>query len=185
LDEHGENLASVLRDFTRGKAHPWLNDLSQSLSEIVPGISADNPISVHQVGSYLVVRIKHDQGSGIFDLASESDGTLRLLGLLTALYQNPPLPFIGIEEPEMMIHPKAMGLLCDIIQEVSQRTQVIITTHSPDLINRFSADMLRIVERNQGITQIGPIEEDKRQVIEDQLFGAGDLLRLGGLERAQ
>lgn len=184
LDEHGENLASVLRDYIRDKDNHWRNDLYKSLASVVPSVSRSDPITVNQVGSYLVVRINHGDEGGIFDLGLESDGTLRVLGILTAIYQNPPLPFIGIEEPEMMIHPRAMGILCDILVETSQRTQIILTTHSPDLISRFSADSLRIVELYDGSTHIGPIREDQRQAIHDQLFSGGDLLRIGGLERA-
>jgi predicted ATPase len=185
LEEHGENLASVLREFTRNKEdNPWLDDLFVGLARVVPGVSANNPIIVTQVGSYLVVRIRHENDGGIFDLGLESDGTLRVLGLLTAIYQNPPLPFIGIEEPEMMVHPKAMGVLCDIIEEASQRTQIILTTHSPDLISRFNAESLRLVELYDGETHIDPIREDLRQAIHDQLFSGGDLLRIGGLGRA-
>lgn len=82
-----------------------------------------------------------------------------------------------------MIHPGAMGILSDIIFEASHHSQIILTTHSPDLISRFKADTLRIVELVDGSTKIGPLREDQRQIIEDQLFGGGDLLRLGGLAR--
>lgn len=185
LEEHGENLASVLRDNIQKKQeHPWLSDLYAALSRVVPGVSADDPITVQQVGSFLSVRIKHEDEGGIFDLGLESDGTLRVLGILTSIYQNPPLPFIGIEEPEVMVHPRAMGVLCDILVEVSQRTQIILTTHSPDLISRINADSLRLVELYDGSTHINPIREDQRQAIHDQLFSGGDLLRIGGLERA-
>lgn len=182
LDEHGENLATVLRDFVKSKNEIWNEKLYQSLAAIVPGVDPKNPITVQQVGSYLVVRIKHSEG-GIFDLALESDGTLRVLGILTAIYQQPALPFIGIEEPELMLHPKAMGVLCDTLLEAATHSQIIVTTHSPDLINRFDADVLRIVERENGITEIGPVDEGDREAINDQLFGGGDLLRIGGLRR--
>jgi predicted ATPase len=182
LDEHGENLATVLREFVRNKDELWKKELYRGLSAVVPGIDEKNPIAVLQVGSYLVVRIKWEQ-VGVFDLALESDGTLRVLGILTALYQQPSLSFIGIEEPELMLHPQAMGILCDVLLEASIRSQVILTTHSPDLMNRFSADDLRLVERTDGTTTIGPISEGDRQAINDQLFGGGDLLRIGGLRR--
>lgn len=184
LEEHGENLATVLREFVRDEHNFWRDDLYGSLARVVPGISTDNPIIVRQVGSYLVVRIKYEDGS-IFDLALESDGTLRVLGLLTAIYQTPTLPLVGIEEPELFIHPLALATLNNIIEEASKRSQVILTTHSPDLISLFGATPLRIVERIEGVTHIGRVKEHQLAIINDQLFKGGDLLRIGGLEREQ
>lgn len=181
LDEHGTNLATALREIIKNKENNWQNDLYEALAQVVPSVTPHNPITVNQVGSYLVVKIKHENDGGIFDLAVESDGTLRILGILTAIYQSPALPLIGIEEPELMIHPKAMGILSDIIKEASHRTQIILTTHSPDLINRFQADSLRLVKREKGVTEIANVGDDERQIINDELFGAGDLLRIGGL----
>jgi len=184
LDEHGENLITVLRELTRNKTEDQNTAaLYSSLAAVVPGIDKETPISVTQLGSYLVARLKHEQDSGIFDLALESDGTLRVLGILTALYQTPALSLIGIEEPEMMLHPQAMGVLCDAIKEASLRSQIILTTHSPDLISLFKADELRIVERVEGVTTIGPITDANRATINDQLFSGGDLLRIGALQR--
>jgi predicted ATPase len=181
LDEHGDNLSAVLRQITKENA-AWQGDLNRSLARIIPSLQDTNTITIQQVGSYLVVRLNHADGSS-FDLALESDGTLRVLGLLTALYQSPALPLIGIEEPELYIHPHALAVLNDVLLEASHRSQIILTTHSPDMISRFPADSLRIVELDQGVTQIGRVREDQRQIIHDQLFSGGDLLRMGELAR--
>jgi predicted ATPase len=179
LDEHGENLASALREFLA--TSDWSNDLRTQLESVISG--ATN-LRVTQVGSYLVVRLKHKDGSE-FDLEQESDGTLRVLGILLALYQQPPRTLTAIEEPELTIHPSALPVLCEVIKETSQRSQVIITTHSPDLIASFDVDALRVVERTEDGTQIGVVDNMQRQVIEEQLFKASDLLRIdGGLRRA-
>ncbi len=90
---------------------------------------------------------------------------------------------MGIEEPELMVHPGALGVLADQIHAASHRGQIILTTHSPDLISRFSAKYLRIVELVNGVTKIGPLNEDQRKIIEDKLFSGGDLLRIEGLSR--
>ena len=185
LETSGKNLASVLREITRDE-DTTPQDLIKGLQSVIPSIDKGDdpiPIEVKQVGSYLVVRLRHENDAGIFDLALESDGTLRVLGLLTALYQTPFLPFIGLEEPELMVHPGAMADLCDIIEEAASRTQIILTTHSPDLISRFNVDSLRIVELVDGATEIGPVSEADREAINRQLFSGGDLLRIGGLAR--
>lgn len=179
LDEAGGNLATML---SRIAENPWRDDFYRSLARIVPGISPDNPFTVPQVGSYLVIDIRHEDGS-LFDLALESDGTLRVLGLLAAVYQAPALPLVGIEEPELFVHPHALAVLNDVLDETAHRSQVILTTHSPDLISRFPAASLRVVEQAQGVTNIGRVRPDQVDIINEQLFKGGDLLRIGGLAR--
>jgi predicted ATPase len=77
-----------------------------------------------------------------------------------------------------------MGLLADTFVEASLSTQIILTTHSPDLISRFRTDSLLVVESVDGEAQIGPIDEAQREIVQEGLFTTGDLLRIeGGLER--
>jgi predicted ATPase len=181
LEEDGGNLATLLRDFIANPNNTWREDLYQSLAIIIPHVIPDNPLSVESLGSFIIVKLKHTNGAE-FDLFQESDGTLRVLALLTALYQQPPLPLIGIEEPELTIYPRALESLCEIIDETSCRSQIILTTHSPELINYFKADSLRAVGIVDGATQIGRIREDQRQVIVEQLYKGGDLLMMEGLK---
>ncbi|MFZ4814067.1 MAG: AAA family ATPase, partial [Phototrophicaceae bacterium] len=118
----------------------------------------------------------------VFDLASESDGTLRVLGILTALYQTPALPLMGFEELEMMVHPKALATLAEVIVEASTRGQVIVTTHSPDLISQFDPRTLRLVKMGENGTEIAPISAWNIEAVNDELFSTGDLLRIRALE---
>jgi predicted ATPase len=182
LDEKGRNLASVLREL---KKESRVSSLLQALGKVVPGV---NDYSVTQVGGYLVTRLRHkptkenSQGPA-FELARESDGTLRMLGILTALYQDPPRSLLTIEEPELTIHPGALGVLRDVLQEGSLRSQVIVTTHSPDLISDLPADALRVVEKKDGVTQVGLVSQMQREAIAEMLFSPGELMRMEGLHR--
>jgi predicted ATPase len=178
FDEAGSSIESALAFFLeRGT---WQIDLRNTLQLIVPHID-DFELIAGDDG--LRVLVRHTNGEK-FRLLQESDGTLRVIGLLLALYRIPPLPLIAIEEPELAVHPGALGILVDVIEEAALRMQVIVTTHSPDLIARFRAGNLRIVEWTDEGTKIGPLEERQRDVIERQLFDAGDLLRIEGLVRA-
>ncbi len=181
LDEKGRNLASVLRDLQS----PQTSDLLKALGKVVPRV---HDYSVTPVGGYLVTRLRHkpvkeDSRGPSFELAQESDGTLRMLGILTALYQDPPRSLLTIEEPELTIHPGALGVLSDVLQEGSLRSQVIVTTHSPDLIADLPADVLRVVEKKDGMTQVGPISDMQREAIAEMLFSPGELMRMEGLRR--
>ncbi len=182
LDEGGLMLASVLRRMQED-APARLESVATELSRIVENV---DDIRTRQVGGRIVIELHHPapKKPHWMEAAQQSDGTLRVLGLLVALHQVPAPRLIAIEEPELTLHPGAMELLCDTFIEASRTTQILLTTHSPDLISRFPADVLLAVESIDGEAHIGPIDETQRQAIEEQLFSAGDLLRLdGGLRR--
>ena len=178
LSEDGQNFATTLQSIISDEE--FLPDLISALARITQGIQ---DINVMEWGGYLVVNLKKVQGLGSlsFPIDQESDGTLRVLALLVALYQKAPNHLIAVEEPELSIHPGALAVLSEVIEEAATRSQVIITTQSPDLISRFGVDQLRVVEMVDGNTHIGPIEEGQREAINEQLFSAGDLLRIEGL----
>ncbi|MGC9317544.1 MAG: AAA family ATPase [Armatimonadota bacterium] len=182
LEEKGINLASVLRRMQQD-APERLDTIAEELSRIVDNV---DHIRTRQVGGRIVIELHHPapKKAHWMEAAQQSDGTLRVLGLLVSLYQAPPPSLVAVEEPELTLHPGAMGLLCDSFIEASRSTQILLTTHSPDLISRFDADDLLVVESIDGEAQIGPIDETQREAVEEQLFSAGDLLRLnGGLRR--
>ena len=114
-----------------------------------------------------------------------SDGTLRALAVLTALLQrgdNHP-SVIGIEEPETALHPAAAGVLWDALMDGSEREQVLVTTQSPDLLDRKDVplDAILAVDMQAGKTEIGPVYESSRQLLQERLTTPGELLRQGRL----
>jgi predicted ATPase len=180
-----ENIATVLRRLLKRGTFP--DELTSAIGRVVAGIKG---IRVSGVGGYLVTELEHAFGenkSAWFDLSQESGGTLRLLGLLVALYYSRSTGhsnrFLAIEEPELTLHPGALGAISDEVLQASKRSQLLVTTQSPDLISRFDASYLRVVERVAGVTHIGPIDESQREAVEAKLFSAGDLLRIEGLRR--
>ena len=185
LDEHGANLASVLRATARD-APAAMSHIKAALSALSPDI---RDMQVKQFGGHLLVRFLHEEADGKrhwLDSKQMSDGTLRMLGILTALYQEPALSLVAIEEPELTIHPGMLAVLRDVIVEASQkRSQVIITTHSPDLMNLFDVDVLRVVEMTAEGTKIGPVAQHQREAVRENLFLPGELARMEGLARAQ
>jgi predicted ATPase len=184
LAEHGENSASVLNRMIEDHA-PVLSELQVALTHVIADI---RDIRVQQAGRHLITEFQHAYPDGAlawFDAAQESDGTLRLFGLLLAAYQPSINLFLAIEEPELALHPGAMGLLSDILQGLEGRTQLLLTTQSPDLVARFGATQLRIVEKLSGRTEIGRLDESQREIINRELFSGGDLLRIEGLHREE
>ena len=83
-----------------------------------------------------------------------SDGTLKMLAYLTVLYDPEPPRFIGIEEPENFLHPRLLPELAEECRAAAERSQLLITSHSPFLINAMRAEEVRVLYRDeQGFTQ--------------------------------
>ena len=185
LTAGGENLASTLREMIQKKSR-FLPDLKGALAFAVPGL---RDIRVSHVGSYYVVELKHERNGGNdrgswFDLSRESDGTIRLLALLTALFQDPAPSLIGLEEPELAIHPGAMAVLSDAMKEAATRGQVLVATHSPDLIDRLPIESIRAVTAEGGSTRVDRVAEHQLKSVRQNLFSAGEIHSMEGLQPA-
>lgn len=88
-----------------------------------------------------------------------SDGSIRFICLATALLQ-PNLPaIIIIDEPELGLHPAALVILAELIQSAAKRTQVIIATQSPLLIDQFSVNDIIVVNRKDGASHFERLDE--------------------------
>ncbi len=130
------------------------------------------------------------QGRTMFDAQSMSDGTLRAFGVILALFQcvdrpaDDAIPLVGIEEPETTLHPAAAGVLFDALHEASHFTQVIVTTHSAELLNIKDLDpgTLQVVDLDEGETIIGPADEVSLSAMKDRMYTAGELLEMNQLK---
>ena len=181
LDEDGSNLAPILKEMDK-RGSLYLDEIKSALGSIVPGLS---DLQVQQSGGVPIVKLRYRAGGrprSTFNLSQESDGTVRLLGLLTALYQERPPMLMGLEEPELTIHPGALAVLADVIVEAKLRTQVIVTTHSPDLIDLLPLDSMRAVAVENGSTRVGPVSETQTETVREGLFTSGELHSMEGLE---
>lgn len=80
-----------------------------------------------------------------------SDGTLRFMCLLAALYDPEPPSLLCLDEPEVSLHPQLVRLLVSVLHEASERMQIIVTTHSPELISYLeNADDVVVAEAEEG-----------------------------------
>ncbi len=92
-----------------------------------------------------------------------SDGTLRFLCLLAILCDPNPPPLICIEEPELGLHPDMLPSLADIMLEASERTQIVVTTHSDILVDAMTEhpEYVVIVEKHNGCTQMKRLDKNE------------------------
>jgi len=171
-------LAAVLRRLRRSN-QPRFTQLENALNAVIPQVSE---ILVQQVGSFLSIRLVHNKKEGkapTFDLGLESDGTIRALALLTALYNNRRANLLAIEEPELAIHPGAARVIAEVIKEAALTSQVMITTHDPDLLDWFEPKDIRVVNMVDGETKVGQISAGVIDQIRRELTSPGELLKLG------
>lgn len=185
----GHNLASVLKRLSDDPGCSTLPRIVELLGRVVPGITSvsHKPQGKKETLEFRQV-VAGSKDAWRFDAENMSDGTLRALGVLVALFQSPAaeshrVPLVGIEEPETALHPGAAAVLRSALLEASQHTQVIVTSHSPDLLDdkAITGDMLLSVTGHLGNTIVGRVDPVSRDAIRDHLFTAGELLRLNQL----
>jgi predicted ATPase len=114
----------------------------------------------------------------VFDVRQESEGLRRYLAHMLALYQNPPKQTLLFEHPESGLHPGALESLAHEFKVCPQdgRGQVILTTHSPQLLEYFPPESFRVVDVENLETRIGPIATEQLESLRDQLLRPGELL---------
>ena len=167
-----------------------LKRLSAYAAAIVPGLISIS--STDRSGPYLAAQMTLQTSANDepheFRAESMSEGTIRAIGLLTAVFQrrarNGRIPLIAIEEPELALHPLAAGVLFDALTEASTHVQVLATSQSAELFDRKEADLgdIRIVQARDGVTVIGPVDPVSRSIVKDGLATVAELLRSNQLQ---
>jgi predicted ATPase len=183
LARDGGNLAAVL-DLI-GKRRPELKArIEEYLAKVAPGIQGVDAIAL---GPRETLQFRQEAAGGDspwrFLAANMSDGTLRALGVLVALFQTGPAPLVGLEEPEAGLHPAAVSVLLDAMFAAGETRQVLVTSHSPDLLDssRLETDSILAVVAEAGNTYVGPLDAVGREALRKRLYTAGELLRLDQL----
>ena len=188
LERDGANIASVLGRMA-SEAPEVTERLLGFLSVIVPEVLGVERLELGPMETLRFLQGSNGSASPReFYASSMSDGTLCALGTLVAVAQlaerGNPVRLVGVEEPETALHPAAAGALMDALKEAAVHTQVVVTTHSPDLLDEFDpeTDRLLVVETRDGATVIGPIDRASREVIQEHLYSPGELLRIDQLQ---
>ena len=188
LKRDGGNAASVLARL--GARSPEIKKrIEDYLGKVVTGITS---VDRRSAGSWETIEFRQEVSGARdpwrFFASNMSDGALRAFGVLVALFQDAgagAVPrLVGIEEPEVALHPAAFGALIDSLRDGADRAQVLVTSHSPDLLDdkEISDDSIFAVVARRGETRIGPVDEAARSTLRDQLYTAGELLRMNQLE---
>jgi len=183
LRRDGSNAASVLRNLIREKPQDY-ERLCALLRSIAPGVVRVEPTTYGpKEGLVFFQQMRGRDKPTEFPAQNMSDGTLRAFGVLLALYQHPTPPLIIIEEPEATINPGVAGVLVASLIDASKRTQVLVTTHSPDVLDHkdLRIDQIRVVYSVGGVGRISRIRDGALHAIQEQLYTPGELLRMNEL----
>jgi len=122
--------------------------------------------------------------------ADLSDGTLRFLFLLAILASPDAAPVIAIDEPETGLHPAMMPIVAEYAAEASRRAQVILTTHSPALLDAFgdARPVTTVALWENGETTLAPLRDEvleqwRKEYALGKLLTSGELEQLAGQSR--
>ena len=180
LESDGSNLAAVIRRI--GRNTTTKKQLENIVGDVLPFVDG---FSVQKLADNLIIRVKEIFASdNLFPAFLLSDGTLNLTALTILLFfENKPLKII--EEPERNIHPHLISKVMSLMKDASIESQIIITTHNPEIVRYSGIDDLVLVTRdNFGDSVLSkPAEkEDIRHFLKNDL-GIEELYVQNILER--
>lgn len=121
-----------------------------------------------------------EEGGRLIPASRLSDGTLRFLCLLAILCHPSPPPVIGIEEPDLGLHPDILPTVADLLRKASERTQLFVTTHSDALISALSdvPESVLVCERMPNGTVMERLDAERLSVwLKD--YSLGEIWRMG------
>lgn len=147
---NGESLYSAL--YNLRASHRDIYDSVGTLLE--QGFPDFKRLEFPVVGAGQVTLAWHERGGGEpFYPNQLSEGTLRFLWLVTTLLAPPAPALMLVDEPEVSLHPELLKLLAALLQDASASSQIVVATHSPDLIRWLQPEEVLIADKEEGVTR--------------------------------
>ncbi len=155
----GSNLATYLA-YLRDKFPRSYSDILDAVRLVTPFFD-DFILEMRQMGEAQKVNLSWMQKGSDYPMQPYhlSDGTIRFIALATALLQPEPPSTIIVDEPELGLHPHALAILAELIQDAATRTQLIIATQSATLLDYFGVEDIVVVKRHDGSSTFTRLEE--------------------------
>jgi len=177
LHADGRNASSVWQELSAAKK----DELVAMLGHAVPGVEDVKTLRYGRKRGFEFLQAAGGSKRISFEGHQMSDGTLRLFGIILGLLQPRDSSVVAIEEPEASLHVAALEALIELIRSRVGPREIILTTHSPDLIDFISPKELRIVRRHRGNTVVSEVSDHSKRMVREELFTLGELHRVGGL----
>jgi hypothetical protein len=177
LDPEGLHLANVLRYLDQ---HDGLEDYVKLLGQLIPDLRRVKPYDVSDES--VAVRLHIGDGRPL-KLNEMSDGTIKAMILALVVSTPVRMSLLALDEPELNLHPAWLRILGKWIVECRSADQLIISTHSPDLLDAFTeafregaASLLVFSSPHRGVRRVEPGELDS---FFKEGWELGDLYRVG------
>jgi len=185
LRRDGRNLPSILAQLSKDRPEK-VQRVQSYLERLVPGIKGVERKSLGPKETLQFRQEWDNKNNWRFYAYSMSDGTLRLLALLVAVFQVEP-SLVAVEEPEVALHPGAARGLTEALLEAAEEGPILITTHSADILDNqsISPSQVFIVEMIRGRTHLYSPGLWVKESVEKQLYTLGELHRLDQLAHDQ
>jgi predicted ATPase len=181
LRENGSNLAAFLYLLQRRYSDSYTL-IRKTVQQVAPFLDGFELAPLVENPETIKLEWRHKNSDQYFGASSFSDGTLRFIALATLFLQPLELrpSLILVDEPELGLHPYAIGLLAALIRQASVETQVIAATQSTTLLDHFDPEDVLVANRVDGATTIERLQpEPLTEWLEDyslgQLWEKGEL----------
>ena len=159
LRPDGKNIAPYLMRL-RDKEPKFYAEIRNAIAMVMPYFD-DFLFDVEEFGEKRKVGLSWKQKGSDYPMQPYhfSDGSIRFICLATALLQPEPPSTIIIDEPELGLHPTAIGVQAELIQDAAKRTQLLVATQSPALIDHFAVEDVVVVNRKDGASTFERLKE--------------------------
>jgi predicted ATPase len=177
LHADGRNASSVWQELGSSEKR----ELIAMLGHAVPGVEEVKTLRYGRKRGFEFLQAVGASKRISFEGHQMSDGTLRLFGIILGLLQPRGSSVVAIEEPEASLHVGALEALIELMRSRVGPGEIILTTHSPDLIDFVKPKELRLVRRDHGNTVVSEVSKHSKRMVREELFSLGELHRAGGL----
>ena len=165
LRPDGSNLASFLY-LLRERHEDAYRLIRNTIRQVAPFFDdfVLEPVALNP--DTILLEWRHRNSDAYFNAASLSDGTLRFMALAAMLLQPKELRpgIVLLDEPELGLHPFAITILASMLRFASRKTQVVLATQSPTLLDHFEPEDVLVAERVDGQTRLNRLEAEKLRV---------------------
>jgi predicted ATPase len=151
LTENGSNLSAVLFSLMAEDREAW-SELETHIRSVVPGFLSLNVVPRGEPGSVITEWIERSEQGQITKLTVSdlSDGTLRFLCWAAICLSSATSPVVCVDEPELGLHPRVLPVLAGLFRLFSQRSQILIATHSPYFLSQFPLEQIAVMRKEDG-----------------------------------
>lgn len=172
LRPDGSNIASFLY-YLKERYPKYYARIERTVASVSPFFKGFN-LSPNRLNPDMIGLEWYQEGAGddFFNAYQLSDGSLRFICLATLLMQPLPPKTVIIDEPELGLHPSAINKLAALIEKVSDKSQIIISTQSVNLVDNFKPEDIIVVDRQDNASVFKRLNEgDLREWLDDYSLG--------------